>query len=84
MKHATAEALDRLEPLLADLRRHAGLKEKSRGVFYLRSRALLHFHEDPKGMFADLRTAAEWERFPVNTKSERAALLKTLAALLAG
>ena len=84
MKHATAQTLDRLEPLLADIRRQAGLKEKSRGVFYFRSRALLHFHEDPKGLFADLRTTAEWVRFPVNAKSERTALLKALAAFLAG
>jgi hypothetical protein len=78
MKHATAPALDRLEPLLADLRRHEPLKEKSRGVFYLKSRAVLHFHEDPAGLFADLRCAADWERFPVNTAAERKALLKAV------
>ena len=31
--------------------------EKKRGVFYFKSRAFLHFHEDPKGMFADIREA---------------------------
>jgi hypothetical protein len=31
--------------------------EKKRGVFYLKSRSFLHFHEDPKGMFADIREA---------------------------
>jgi hypothetical protein len=31
------------------------MSEKKRGVFYFKSRAFLHFHEDPKGMFADIR-----------------------------
>ena len=82
MKHATAPALDRLEPLLAKLRRHDGLKEKSRGVFYFKSRAVLHFHEDPAGLFADFRSTDDWQRFAVNTASERAALLRAAAAFV--
>jgi hypothetical protein len=82
MKHATAAALDRLEPLLVQVRGHAALKEKARGTFYLKSRAVLHFHEDPAGLFADLRGAADWERFPVNTAAERAALLRILEEVL--
>lgn len=58
MKHAGPAALDALEPLLADLRTIAGLQERSRGVFYRKGRAFLHFHEDPKGLFADIRNAA--------------------------
>jgi hypothetical protein len=80
VKHATSGALDQLEPLLAEIRRLAVLKEKTRGVFYLKSRAALHFHEDPEGLFADFRTTGDWQRFPVNTKAERAALLKALRA----
>jgi hypothetical protein len=84
VKHATAPALDRLEPLLAKLRRHSGLKEKSRGVFYVKARPTLHFHEDPKGLFADFRsTGDEWQRFAVNTADERAAFLRVVAAYLA-
>jgi hypothetical protein len=78
MKHATATALDALEPLLVELRQLGRLKEKSRGVFYSRGRAMLHFHEDPKGFFADLRVGAEWQRLPVNTPAERSALLREL------
>ncbi|MBM3545326.1 MAG: hypothetical protein FJX54_00120 [Alphaproteobacteria bacterium] len=78
MKHAKSNALDQLEPLLAAIRDIAAFKEKTRGVFYLKSRAALHFHEDPKGLFADYRTTGDWQRFPVNTKAERAALLKAL------
>ena len=82
MKHATASALDRLEPLLARLRRCDGLKEKSRGVFYFKSKAVLHFHEDPAGLFADFRATGDWERFAVNTKAERDALLRDVAAFI--
>jgi hypothetical protein len=83
MKHATPPALDRLEPLLAKLRRRDRLKEKSRGVFYYKSRAILHFHEDPAGLFADLRTTGDWQRLAMNTAGERAALLQAIDAWIA-
>jgi len=68
MKHAGAAALDQIDPLIARIRALPGLKEKSRGVFYIKSRAFLHFHEDPKGLFADVRTAdgKDFERFKVD------------------
>ena len=43
--------------MLARIRGHAALTEKGRGVFYLKSRAFLHFHEDAAGLFADVRAA---------------------------
>jgi hypothetical protein len=75
MRHATSEALDELEPLLAELRLVPGLVEKSRGVFYRNSRAFLHFHEDPSGLHADVRFDQEFERLPVDSDAERKALL---------
>ena len=54
MIHATASALDKLEPLLKRLRTFTTLKEKSRGIFYYKSKAFLHFHEDAQGLFADV------------------------------
>ena len=81
MKHATAASLDRLEALLTAIRAQAVLMEKSRGVFYLRSPAMLHFHEDPAGLFADLRLTGDWQRLPVNSFSEQAALMRELAKL---
>ncbi|SED41667.1 hypothetical protein SAMN05444161_7998 [Rhizobiales bacterium GAS191] len=81
MKHATAQSLDRLEALLTAIRALATLKEKSRGVFYLRSRAALHFHEDPAGLFADLRLVGDWQRLPVNSFAEQAVLMRELAKL---
>ena len=81
MKHATAAALDQLEELLAGLRGIAGLKEKSRGVFYRRSQAFLHFHEDPAGLFADIRGRdEEFVRMRVNTAGEREALRQQVEA----
>ena len=54
MRHARDHDLDRIDDLLVQLRTLPGLVEKKRGVFYRKSRAFLHFHEDPKGMFADI------------------------------
>lgn len=46
------------------------LRERSEGVFYLKSAAFLHFHEDPSGMFADLKENGQWRRYPVNAPKE--------------
>jgi hypothetical protein len=83
VKHAGPEALDALEETLAKLRGHGSLKERTRGSFYCRSSAFLHFHEDPAGLFADLKIDGEFERFRVSTSRERAALLRAIAKLLA-
>lgn len=79
MKHASPAALDALEPLLAELRGLEGLTERSRGVFYRRGRAFLHFHEDPKGLFGDIRDAAglDFERIDVSGTEGRQRLLAT-------
>ena len=77
MKHASQTALDALEPLLAELRGLPGLVEKSRGVFYRKSKAFLHFHEDPKGLFADVRDAEghDFDRMDVTEEPGRRALM---------
>lgn len=76
MKHAGPATLDALEDLLERIRRFEGLKEKKRGTFYGKASALLHFHEDPAGLFADLRAGSDWRRVPVNTPAERKTLLR--------
>ncbi len=76
MKHAGPEAVARLEPLLAQLRALPTLVETRPGIFQRKSSAFLHFHEDPAGLFADLKRGADFERFPVNTSAERAALVR--------
>ncbi len=79
MKHAGDLALDQLEGLLAELRALPGLAEKKRGVFYRSSRAFLHFHEDPKGLFADVRDADghDFERIDVTQEAGRRRLVAT-------
>jgi hypothetical protein len=82
MKHASITALDQLEGVLGEIRKHDALKEKKRGVFYRKSSAFLHFHEDPSGLFADLRASSDWERLPANTRDEQRKLLARIAASL--
>lgn len=84
MRHATSAVLDEIEPLLARIRALPGLKEKSRGVFYRRSTAFLHFHEDPSGLHADVRFESDFERHRVETDEERALFLDRVAMCLGG
>jgi hypothetical protein len=81
MKHAGTEALDRLEPLLERLRQRQALKERSRGTFYRGGRAFLHFHEHGTELFADVRTVADFERFPATTAADHKALLARIDAM---
>lgn len=80
MKHAGEAALDEREPVLGALRKLPRLKEKKRGTFYVGSKAFLHFHEDPAGLFADLKTSLDggYERVRIRTSAERKRLV-TLA-----
>ena len=79
MKHASHMSLDRLAPLLEQLRAISGLIERTPGSFYRRSAAFLHFHEDPTGLFADVKlNLVSFERLPVNTRAEQSALLRAV------
>jgi len=79
MRHARPEDLDRIEPLLDQIRAAGAgvLKEKKRGCFYVKSKGFLHFHEDPKGMFADI----EDDRIRIDDPAGAAALLARVAAV---
>ena len=84
MRHATDSALDRLEGLLSKIRkRHANLRERKRGAFYRGGQGWLHFHEDPAGLFADLKIGGSFFRFGVNTRAEQGTLLRELRNSLA-
>lgn len=80
MRHARSQALDELEPFLERLRAVPGLVEKRRGVFYVRSKAFLHFHEDPSGLHADVRLGPAFTRVRAETAEERDALLAYIEA----
>jgi hypothetical protein len=83
MRHITPGNLDRLEDLLESLRELEGLKEKKRGVFYRKSKAFLHFHEDPEGLFADVRLdGIVFERHGVTTQAAQRRLLTRIRAAL--
>jgi hypothetical protein len=77
MKHAGPAALKELAPLLQELRTSSpAVAERKPGSFYRKGEALLHFHEDPAGLFADLKVAGEWQRYPVSDAAGRARLIK--------
>jgi hypothetical protein len=82
VRHATAEDLDRVEALLAELRALAGLRERKRGNFSRGSRAFLHFHEDAGDLYADVRLGDEFERMKVTSPGEQAAFLARVRATL--
>jgi hypothetical protein len=78
MKHAGPATLARISPLLDELRARTVLHEMRPGVFYLKSRAFLHFHDDPSGVFADVRLADDFVRLPVTTMSQQSDLLERI------
>lgn len=82
MQHAGPAELESVAGLLAQLRAvdGLGLVEKKPGVFYRRSRAFLHFHTDPSGMYVDVRVQADgaFERMRVTTAAEQARLLSVV------
>jgi hypothetical protein len=80
MKHAGPDALDQLEPILEEIRRLEGVREKKRGSFSCRSVGFLHFHEDPAGFFADLKVGDDYVRLPINSKSQTQNFLRRAAA----
>ena len=72
MKHASQKTLESLDNVLRQLRAHRALVERTPGSFYLKSKAFLHFHEDPTGLFADVKLdGTTFERMCINTRPEQ-------------
>jgi hypothetical protein len=83
MKHASERTLEVLAPLLAQLRTLPTLDEKKLGVFYRRSKAFLHFHEDSTGIYADVRLGTpDFERLPVSSVAGQRELLRRIRGYL--
>ena len=83
MKHAGSHALVELQPLLAELRRFTGLVERTPGSFYRKGAAFLHFHEDPAGLFADVKLdGRHFERFRVSARPDQESLLARVRAVV--
>jgi hypothetical protein len=71
-------------PLLIELRKRAALREKAAGVFYLKSKAFLYFHDDPAGIFADVKLDLKtYSRVRATTRTEQKTLLRRIDKSLA-
>ena len=63
----------------------ANLVERTPGSFYLRSRGFVHFHEDPSGLFADLKEdLVSFTRYRVSTRAEQREFLDRMRMVLDG
>lgn len=83
MKHASAETITKIEALIDRIRSFSGLTEKKPGIYYYKSSAFLHFHEDGDQIYADIkRVSAKFERLPVTTKTQQDHLLRIIRDLV--
>lgn len=74
-KRASLSSLEKIAELLSDLRNIEALDERRPGVFYAGRKELLHFHELPEAMVADLFLPNERIRIPVTSRTEQLELL---------
>lgn len=83
MKHASPATLQQVTALLDELRAIGGLREPKTGTFYRGSAAFLHFHEDPAGLFADVKLdGREFSRFSLSQPIDHSNLLKAVRRAL--
>lgn len=71
-------AFDTLAPLLNALRSYSVLEEVRPAAFHLDGRDFIHFHDEPDGLFADVRLTRGRIHLPVATASEQAELLERI------
>lgn len=84
MKHADATTCARLDDVLIALRAMPALREARPGAFSRAGRAFVHFHDDPAGLFADVRLDADgpFLRLPVTTRAQRRDFLARVRSAL--
>ena len=87
MRHATESDLASLAQLLSELDNLAlewpALKLRKKGVYYLKSKAFLHFHEDEGALLADVKLdGITFESFNVSTRKGQSKLLRDIKGLL--
>jgi hypothetical protein len=77
MAHASAETLQKILPLLRQLRDIKGLREMQPGTFYCRGAAFIHFHDDAGALSADLKKAggSGFDRYPVDSPTGQRKLI---------
>lgn len=79
MAHIKPEKLNDLAREFDIIRAIPGVKEKSPGIFYFKSKPLLHFHEEGERRFCHLKRGDKWLELEVAfspTKTQKAKLLK--------
>jgi len=84
MSRVPDEDLDRLDPLLTQLRSIRELHERRRGTFTRGSATFLHFHAFTSGMAADLKAGDRWLRYDVERVADRQVLLRDVRRVLRG
>ncbi len=83
MKHATHDSLATLDPLLQKLRSRDRLVERSPGAFYFKSKAFLHFHHAPSGIYADVKQdSTGFTRMRCTSRQEQTELLRLVDGAL--
>ena len=84
MARLRADDLDRLAPLLNELRGVDGLRERSPATFTRGSAAFLHFHSLADGLVADLKVGDGWRRYAADRPAERRIVLRDVRRVLRG
>jgi hypothetical protein len=74
---AEAEALQKLLPVLRQLREIKGVQEIRPGIFHARRDAFVHFHDEGGALFADLKKpgGAGFDRYPLETAAQQRKLV---------
>jgi hypothetical protein len=69
MAHADEVALQRMLPLLRQLREIKSLREIKPEIFYLKGGAFIHFHDEAGGIVADLKKpgGSGFDRYATDT-----------------
>ncbi|HZV93516.1 MAG TPA: hypothetical protein VFF72_09880 [Caldimonas sp.] len=77
MARAEADALQKLLPLLWQLREIKGVQEIRPGVFHARREAFIHFHDEGGALVAELKKAggSGFDRYPLETAPQQRKLV---------
>ena len=71
--HCPVDKIADLDSVFTAMRNWPGIKEKSIGVFYLRSTPFLHFHPKDEDRWADVREGKTWgERVAIPLHASKA------------
>ena len=78
MARAGSEALQKLLPVLRQLREIKGVREERPGIFYARREAFIHFHDEDGRLHADLKKpgGSGFDRYPLDSAAEQRKLVE--------